>query len=101
MLVPLSDKADLRRHFDIDDASREAWRSLVEEPLGIAIERYFQNDLVRGLVFTDAKIGVLTHPHDSSLLQNRCFIYHLIGNKTREWKMPVGVMGVVLCELEL
>src|SRR5438552_9970259 len=100
MLEPLSAKADLRRRFDIDDASREAWRSLVERPLGTAIERYFQNDLVRGLVFTDAKIGVLTHPHDSSLLQNRCFIYHLIGNKTGEWKVPVGGMGAVVRELE-
>src|SRR5213595_1283268 len=100
MLEPLSAKADLRRRFDIDDASREAWRSLVEEPLGIAIERYFQNDLVRGLVFTDAKIGVLTHPHDSSLLQNRCFLYHLIGNKTGELKVPVGGMGAGSSELE-
>ena len=100
MLEPLIAKEDLRRRFDADDASREAWRSLVEEPLGAAIERYLKNDLVRGLVFTDAKIGVLTHPHDLSLLQNRCFIYHLIGNKTGEWKVPVGGMGVVAGELE-
>src|SRR6266704_4112142 len=71
MLEPLVAKEDFRRRFDVDDVSREAWRSLVEEPLGRAIERYLQNDLVRGLVFTDAKIGVLTHPHDSSFLQNR------------------------------
>src|SRR6185369_16397661 len=83
-----------------DDVAREAWRSLAEEPLGRAIERYLQNDLVRGLVFTDAKIGVLTHPHDPSLLQNRCFLYHLIGNKTGEWKVPVGGMGSVARELE-
>ena len=81
--------------------SREAWRSLAEEPLGRAIERYLQDDLVRGLVFTDAKIGVFTHPHDPSLLQNRCFLYHLIGNKTGEWKVPVGGMGSVARELEL
>ena len=93
-------RKSLRRRFDADDASREAWRSLVEEPLGAAIERYLKNDLVRGLVFTDAKIGVLTHPHDLSLLQNRCFIYHLIGNKTGEWKVPVGGMGAVARELE-
>jgi phytoene dehydrogenase-like protein len=72
----------------------------VEEPLGTAIERYLKNDLVRGLVFTDAKIGVLTHPHDPSLLQNRCFLYHLIGNKTGEWKVPVGGMGAVARKLE-
>jgi phytoene dehydrogenase-like protein len=33
-------------------------------------------------------------------LQNRCFIYHLIGNKTGEWKVPVGGMGAVAHELE-
>ena len=67
---------------------------------GRAIERYLQNDLVRGLVLTDAKIGVFTHPHDPSLVQNRCFLYHLIGNKTGEWKVPVGGMGAVARELE-
>src|SRR6267142_5609352 len=101
MLQPLIAKEEFRRRFDADDVSREAWRSLVEEPLGTAIERYLKNDWVRGLVFTDAKIGVLTHPHDPSLLQNRCFIYHLIGNKTGEWKVPVGGMGAVVRELEL
>jgi len=100
MLEPLVAKEELRRRFDIDDVSREAWRRLAEEPLGSAIERYLQNDLVRGLVFTDAKIGVFTYPHDSSLLQNRCFLYHLIGNKTGEWKVPVGGMGAVARELE-
>jgi phytoene dehydrogenase-like protein len=86
MLEPLVAKGELRRRFDADDVSREAWRSLAEEPLGKAIERYLQDDLVRGLVFTDAKIGVFTHPHDETLLQNRCFLYHLIGNKTGEWR---------------
>jgi phytoene dehydrogenase-like protein len=100
MLEPLIAKEEFRRRFNVDDVSREAWRSLVEEPLGIAVERYLQNDWVRGLVFTDAKIGVLTHPHDPSLLQNRCFIYHLIGNKTGEWKVPVSGMGAVARELE-
>jgi phytoene dehydrogenase-like protein len=100
MLEPLVAKEELRRRFDVDDVSREAWRSLVEEPLGVSIERYFQNDLVRGLVFTDAKIGIFTHPHDPSLVQNRCFLYHLIGNKTGEWKVPVGGMGAVASELE-
>jgi phytoene dehydrogenase-like protein len=100
MLESLLSKEELRRRFDADDTSREAWRSLVEEPLGRAVERYLQNDLVRGLVLTDAKIGVFTNPHDPSLLQNRCFLYHLIGNKTGEWKVPVGGMGAVARELE-
>ena len=100
MLEPLVAKDEFKKRFDVDDVSREAWRSLAEEPLGRAIERYLQNDLVRGLVLTDAKIGVFTHPHDPSLLQNRCFLYHLIGNKTGEWKVPVGGMGAVARELE-
>ena len=100
MLEPLAAKEDFRRRFDVDDAHREAWRTLAEEPLGRAIERYLQSDLLRGLVLTDAKIGVFTHPHDPTLLQNRCFIYHLIGNKTGEWKVPVGGMGRVARELE-
>jgi phytoene dehydrogenase-like protein len=102
MLEPLVSKEDFRRRFENDPAGagREAWRSLAEEPLGRAIERYLQNDLVRGLVLTDGKIGVFTHPHDPSLVQNRCFLYHLIGNKTGEWKVPVGGMGAVARELE-
>jgi len=100
MLEPLVPKGEFKRRFDVDDISREAWRSLAEEPLGRAIEHYLKDDLVRGLVLTDAKIGVFTHPHDPSLLQNRCFLYHLIGNKTGEWKVPVGGMGAVARELE-
>src|SRR5436309_7426408 len=93
-------KEEFCRRFDVDHISREAWRSLAEEPLGHSIERYLQNDLVRGLVLTDGKIGVFTHPHDPSLVQNRCFLYHLIGNRTGEWKVPVGGMGAVARELE-
>jgi phytoene dehydrogenase-like protein len=100
MLEPLVSKDETKRRFDVDDVSREAWRSLVEEPLGRALERYLQHDLVRGLVLTDAKVGIFTHPHDPSLVQNRCFLYHLIGNTTGEWKVPVGGMGVVARELE-
>jgi phytoene dehydrogenase-like protein len=100
MLEPLASKQEMKRCFDADELSRESWRALAEEPLGRSLEHYLKDDLVRGLVFTDAKVGVLTHPHDPSLLQNRCFLYHLIGNKTGEWKVPVGGMGAVAKELE-
>jgi phytoene dehydrogenase-like protein len=100
MLAPLPSREELRQRFQQTEEGRESWRSLAEEPLGCAIERYLQDDLVRGLVFTDAKIGVFTHAHDESLLQNRCFLYHLIGNRTGEWKVPVGGMGQVVNELE-
>jgi phytoene dehydrogenase-like protein len=100
MLEPLVSKQDMKRRFDVDEVSREAWRSLAEEPLGRSLERYLQNDLIRGLVLTDAKVGIFTYPHDPSLVQNRCFLYHLIGNKSGEWKVPVGGMGAVAKELE-
>ena len=100
MLEPLAGKEEFRQRFDQSEIAREAWRSLAEEPLGVAVERHLQDDLVRGLAFTDAKIGVFTHPHDRSLLQNRCFLYHLIGNRTGEWRVPVGGMGNVARALE-
>ena len=51
---------------------------------------------LRGMLFTDGKIGVFTHPHDETLLQNRCFIAHIIGNGTGEWQVPVGGMGALI-----
>ncbi len=78
------------------DLEREAWHAFVERPLGETLEKHIQNDLLRGLLFTDAKIGVFTHPHDPSLLQNRCFITHTIGDGTGEWRVPVGGMGALV-----
>ena len=57
-------------------------------PLGEAIERRFADDTVRGVVATDALIGTFASLHDPSLVQNRCFLYHLIGNGTGEWRVP-------------
>lgn len=99
MLEPLRARAELARRFERDERTREAWRSLIEEPLGMVIERHVQDDLLRGVVFTDGKIGLFTEPHDPTLLQNRCFLYHLIGNGTGEWRVPVGGMGQLVKEL--
>jgi phytoene dehydrogenase-like protein len=78
---------------------RNAWEALVEHPLGETLESLLRDDLVRGLVFTDAKIGLFTHPHDETLLQNRCFLLHTIGHGTGEWQVPVGGMGALVAEL--
>ncbi len=75
---------------------REAWSAFVERPLGEALERHARHDVLRGLLLTDGKIGVLTHAHDPSLLQNRCFLYHVIGNGTGEWRVPVGGMRALV-----
>jgi phytoene dehydrogenase-like protein len=73
----------------------EVWRGLVERPIGELIESRFSDDLVRGVVATDALIGTFASLRDPSLAQNRCFLYHLIGNGTGEWRVPVGGMGAV------
>ncbi|WP_406264022.1 NAD(P)/FAD-dependent oxidoreductase [Streptomyces sp. NBC_00191] len=77
----------------IDDET--AWRILFEEPIGVAIEKRFADDLVRGVVLTDALIGTFADAHDTSLLQNRCFLYHVIGGGTGDWDVPVGGMGAL------
>jgi len=79
---------------------RRAWDAFVERPLGETLERLVANDTVRGLLLTDAKIGVFTHSHDPTLLQNRCFILHTIGGGTGEWQVPVGGMGALVSALE-
>uniref|UniRef100_UPI00066AB1F3 phytoene desaturase family protein n=1 Tax=Streptomyces sp. SBT349 TaxID=1580539 RepID=UPI00066AB1F3 len=71
------------------------WEALFERPLGEAIEAGFRDDLVRGVVLTDALIGTFAGAHDPSLVQNRCFLYHVIGQGTGAWDVPVGGMGAV------
>ncbi|MFS4096385.1 phytoene desaturase family protein [Streptomyces sp. AF1A] len=88
---PLPSRDELRRRID-DEA---AWRALFEEPIGVAVEERFEDDLVRGVVLTDALIGTFADAHDPSLAQNRCFLYHVIGGGTGAWDVPVGGMGAL------
>jgi phytoene dehydrogenase-like protein len=88
---PLRSRAELRRL--IGDES--GWRSLFEQPLSEVIERSFSSDLVRGVVLTDATIGTFAPAGDQLLRQNRCFLYHVIGNGTGRWDVPVGGMGAL------
>src|SRR5580700_3262580 len=87
---PLPREAELRRQAD-----PVLWRELTERPLGEALEKRFRDETVRGVVATDALIGTFARMDDPSLVQNRCFLYHLIGNGTGEWRVPVGGMGAV------
>lgn len=91
LLEPLRSRAWFESQLRTDD-EKAAWRCFVERPLGEAIEHFADHDALRGLLMTDGKIGVFTHPHDASLLQNRCFLYHIIGNETGSWRVPVGGM---------
>lgn len=94
LMSPLEREGDLRSRVDA-----ATWRAVVERPLGEVVEERFADDLVRGVVATDALIGTFADLHDPSLVQNRCFLYHLIGNGTGEWKVPVGGMGSVTTAL--
>jgi phytoene dehydrogenase-like protein len=73
----------------------QLWDDLVERPIGEVFERNFDDDLVRGVVATDAQIGTHASVHDGKLRANRCFLYHVVGNGTGEWRVPVGGMGAV------
>src|SRR2546430_4992497 len=80
----------------------------VEEPLGSAVERYLQNDLVRGLVFTDAKIGVFTHPHDerseehtSELQSQSNLVCRLLLEKKKKKKKNYTSHRQGVCKIQL
>ncbi|MEY9876176.1 phytoene dehydrogenase-like protein [Streptacidiphilus sp. MAP12-33] len=96
---PLPDRARLRK-LVTDAAGEETWQALFDRPIGEAVEAAFDDDLVRGVVLTDALIGTFARAHDPSLRQNACFLYHVIGNGTGDWDVPVGGMGAVSGALE-
>ncbi|MGV9776641.1 phytoene desaturase family protein [Streptosporangium sp. NPDC003464] len=90
LLEPLMDRAAMR-----DLVGPQAWRDLFERPIGEVVDERFADDTVRGVVLTDALIGTFTDPHDPDLLANRCLLYHVIGDGTGDWNVPVGGMGAV------
>jgi phytoene dehydrogenase-like protein len=92
LLEPLPSRAELRRRV----GDEETWDALVERPLAEAVEAAFDDDVLRGIVLTDALIGTFARPDDPSLRQNRCFLYHVIGGA---WNVPVGGMGTLVEEL--
>ena len=93
MLQPLKTRSELKQQIDLD----ATWQYLIEEPIGKVITERFHNDVVRGVVLTDALIGTFASAFD--IQANICFLYHLIGNGTGEWKVPRGGMGALVKEL--
>ncbi|KRO36473.1 MAG: FAD-dependent oxidoreductase [Actinobacteria bacterium BACL15 MAG-120619-bin91] len=93
LLEPLKTRSQLRKQIELDSI----WQYLVEEPIGKVITERFDNDVVQGVVLTDALIGTFASAFD--LQANICFLYHLIGNGTGEWKVPKGGMGALVNEL--
>lgn len=93
---PLPTRSEAKRLL-ADDA---LWEELFERPLAEGITGRFRSDLVRGVVATDGLIGTFTSTSDPALDANRCFLYHVIGNATGDWDVPIGGMGAVSGELE-
>ena len=93
MLQPLKSRSELKAEIDMP----EVWDYLMERPIGEVIEERFKDDLVRGVVLTDALIGTFSSAFE--MQANICFLYHLIGNGTGEWKVPLGGMGALVKEL--
>ena len=91
--APLPTQAEARA------AVGDEWWDDLHAPLGQLVERTFGHDLVRGVVLTDALIGTFADAHDPTLVQNRCFLYHVIGGGTGDWDVPVGGMGAVVSAL--
>ena len=93
LLQPLQTRSELREHLNLP----KTWKYLIEDPIGEVICDRFKDDIVRGVVLTDALIGTFASAYD--LQANICFLYHLIGNGTGEWKVPRGGMGALVNEL--
>ena len=71
------------------------WHDLRERPLADVVADHLADDVVRGIALTDGLIGTFADVHAADGLAGRCFLYHLIGNGTGRWRVPVGGMGAV------
>ncbi len=92
---PLRSRAQLRALVGDD----RAWEAIFERPLGEALAETFDDDLVAGVALTDALIGTFACAAGEDLLQNRCFLYHVIGRGSGDWQVPLGGMGRIVEEL--
>jgi phytoene dehydrogenase-like protein len=96
MLEPLRTRTQARALVvSSDDHHAAAWEAMIDRPIGAAITSAVDDDLVRGVMATDALIGTFARTDDPSLAQNVCFLYHLIGGGTGDWDVPIGGMGAV------
>ena len=94
LTAPLPTEAAVR-----DLVPAEVWRDLVATPLGTTLRNRFADDLVRGLVASDGMVGCFASPDDRSLVPNRTFLHHLVGNAIGGGRVPIGGMGEVIGQL--
>jgi len=92
---PLMTRSEVRELVGDDDI----WNEFIERPLSEVIEHDISGDIARGVALTDGLIGTFVSAGSTSLDQNRCFLYHVIGGGTGDWDVPIGGMGAVTGEL--
>jgi phytoene dehydrogenase-like protein len=88
---PLLDAGDLAGRL----RDPQLWHDLRERPLADVVADHLTDDVVRGVALTDGLIGTFADVHAADGLAGRCFLYHLVGNGTGRWRVPVGGMGAV------
>jgi phytoene dehydrogenase-like protein len=100
VLSPLPTRSEAKAKLRNLSGSDQIWEEFIERPVGQVIEQSFESDLVRGVVLTDGLIGTFGPNEDSNLDVNKCFLYHVIGNETGDWNIPIGGMGQVTSSLQ-
>jgi phytoene dehydrogenase-like protein len=95
VLDPLPTRTEAKAKLRELSGSDQIWEEFIEQPVGKVIEESFESDLVRGVVLTDGLIGTFGSNLDPNLDVNKCFLYHVIGNETGDWNIPIGGMGQV------
>jgi phytoene dehydrogenase-like protein len=95
VLDPLPTRSEAKAKLRDLSGSDQIWEEFIEQPVGQVIEESFESDLARGVVLTDGLIGTFGSNLDPNLDVNKCFLYHVIGNETGDWNIPIGGMGQV------
>lgn len=96
LLQPVRTRVEMEK-LAISLVDKSLWDFLIEKPLSEVIQNNFNDDIIKGVVLTDGLIGTMTSA--TALMANKCFLYHLIGNGSGEWKVPKGGMGALVLEL--
>ena len=91
LVEPLPTRAELESRL----RDPQLYRDLVERPLADVVADHLDHDVTRGIALTDGLIGTFADVHAADGLAGRCFLYHLVGNGTGLWRVPVGGMGAV------
>lgn len=91
LLEPLLDRAGVRARV----RDPELLDRLHDEPLDPLLGQWLRDDIVRGVALTDGLVGTYADLQAADGRAGACFLYHLIGNGTGQWRVPVGGMGAV------